>query len=372
VRATGLSAQSVGDIIRVLLEQGLIEETGAEPQPGLGRHPIGVRIRPRGALAFGCSIERDRADGAWIDLTGAIVVSQSIHCEPGEEPDKTIARIEDLYRSLTARLTDADGPRLPVIGLAMPGPIDPVSQRLVNPPNFAHWQGVDPRSLFSADWPLPVQIENAATAAAIGEAWQSRTVLTNFLYCHWGVGIGGGLVLDLETYRGTTGNALEFGHIPVVLGGATCGCGARGCLEAEASVAALCRQAQEAGLSGTFGELVERAPDEPVLAALFERAGQLLAQALVGAVNLFDVDTVVLGGQHLLQAAQWLLPAARQALAERPIAREVRPVTVLCSELGEAAGAVGAASAVLDRLLPSDATTPAAGMGPAGRQRGPL
>jgi predicted NBD/HSP70 family sugar kinase len=373
VRATGLSAQSVGDIIRVLLEQGLIEETGAEPQPGLGRHPIGVRIRPRGALAFGCSIERDRADGAWIDLTGAVVVSQSIHCEPGEEPDKTIARIEDLYRSLTARLTDADGPRLPVIGLAMPGPIDPVSQRLVNPPNFAHWQGVDPRELFSAGWPLPVQIENAATAAAIGEAWQSRTVLTNFLYCHWGVGIGGGLVLDLETYRGTTGNALEFGHIPVVLGGATCGCGARGCLEAEASVAALCRQARDAGFPGTFEELIEQAADEPVLAALFERAGQLLAQALVGAVNLFDVDTVVLGGQHLLQAAQWLLPAARQALAEWPIAREVRPVTVLCSELGEAAGAVGAASAVLDRLLPSgaDATAPGSGAGPAGRQRGP-
>jgi len=353
VRATGLSAQSIGDIIRGLLDQGLIEETGAEPQQALGRHPIGVRIRPRGALAFGCNIERDRVDGAWIDLTGAVVANQSVRYEQGEDPHKTIGRIEALFDNLTARLTAADGPRLPVIGLAVPGPIDPRNQRLVNPPNFAHWEGVDPRALFSAGWQLPILCENAATAAAIGEAWQSRSVLTNFLYCHWGVGVGGGLVLELETYRGTTGNALELGHIPVVPGGEACGCGGRGCLEAEASVAAICRQAHAAGFDGSFEDLLGRAPDDPVLSALLERAGQLLAQALVGAVNLFDVDTVVLGGHHLMQAAQWLVPAATQALADWPIAREVRPVTVLCSELGEAAGAVGAASAVLDRLLPS-------------------
>ena len=364
VRATGLSAQSIGDIIRGLLDLGLIEETGAERQQALGRHPIGVRIRPRGALAFGCNIERDRVDGAWIDLTGAVVVSQSVPYEPGEEPDKTIGRIEQLHATLSGQLTSSDGPRLPVIGLAVPGPIDPRTERLVNPPNFPHWEGVDPRALFSAGWQLPVQIENAATAAAIGEAWQSRKVLTNFLYCHWGVGIGGGLVLELETYRGTTGNALELGHIPVVPGGARCGCGGYGCLEAEASVAAIGRQAAQTGFGGSFEDLLSRAPHDAALAGLLERAGQLLAQALVGAVNLVDVDTVVLGGYHLLQAADWLIPPVRQTLADWPIAREVRPVTVLCSELGEAAGAVGAASAVLDRLLPS-------GSDPAGLVPGP-
>ena len=368
VRATGLSAQSIGGIIRVLLQQGLIEETGAEPQPGLGRYPIGVRIRPRGALAFGCNIERDRIDGAWVDLTGAVVASQSVRFEPGEEPRTTIGRIETLHDSVTSRLADADGPRLPVVGLAMPGPIDPQSQRLVNPPNFAQWEGIDPRSLFSASWRLPVHVENAATAAAIGEAWQSRGVLTNFLYCHWGVGIGGGLVLDLETYRGTTGNALELGHVPVVPDGAPCGCGSRGCLEAEASVAAVCRQAHATGFRGSFDDLISQAPSEPALAGLLERAGRLLAQALVGAVNLFDVDTVVLGGYHLLQTAEWLVPRVTTTLATWPIARDLRPVTVMCSGLGEAAGAVGAASAVLDRLLPPGAE---AGFGVQASLRGP-
>jgi predicted NBD/HSP70 family sugar kinase len=364
VRATGLSAQSIGDIIRGLLDQGLIEETGAAPQAGLGRHPIGVRIRARGALAFGCNIERDRIDGAWIDLTGSAVVSQTFRYPQGEEPNRTIGRIEDLYASLSRELAGSgqDGPRLPVVGLAVPGPIDADGQRLVNPPNFPHWEGVDPLALFSSDWQHPILVENAATAAAIGEAWQSRNVLTNFLYCHWGVGIGGGLVIDLETYRGTTGNALELGHIPVIGNGAACGCGARGCLEAEASVAAICRQASAVGFTGTFEDILVAAPTTPPLGDILERAGRLLARALVGAVNLFDVDTVVLGGYHLLQAADWLVPAATEALRDWPIARDIRPVRVRCSELGEAAGAVGAASAVLDRLLPSGMAASAASL----------
>jgi predicted NBD/HSP70 family sugar kinase len=355
VGVTGLSAQSVGDIIRGLIEQGLVEETGAEPRPGLGRHPIGVAIRPRGALAFGCNIERDRIDGAWIDLSGTPVVSEIVHYPLGEEPSLTIRRVEDLYGRLTGRLGAAEhpDPRLAAVGLGMPGPIDGQRQRLVNPPNLPHWEGMEPRALFSPAWNLPIFLENAATAAALGEAWQSRNELRSFLYCHWGVGIGGGLVLDLETYRGATGNAVELGHVGVVPGGAACACGGRGCLEAEASVAAICLRAAALGFDADFDQVLALAPGEPALAALLERSGELLAQALVGSINLFDVDTVVLGGHHLQQAAGWLVGPVERELRDRPMRREVRKVSVVCSALGEAAGAVGAASTVFDRLLPS-------------------
>ncbi|HUC59897.1 MAG TPA: ROK family transcriptional regulator [Streptosporangiaceae bacterium] len=356
VGVTGLSAQAIGDIIRGLIEQGLIEETGAEPRPGLGRHPIGVRVRPLGALAFGCNIERDRIDGAWIDLSGTPVVSETVRYPLGEEPAQTIRRVEDLYHRLTSRLETPAETRLPAIGLGMPGPIEPRAQRLVNPPNLPHWEGMEPRALFSGDWDLPVFLENAATAAALGEAWQSRNELRNFLYCHWGVGIGGGLVLDLETYHGTTGNAVEFGHVPVVPEGAACACGGRGCLEAEASVAAICAEAATLGFAADFDQIIELAPEEPGLGALLDRAGDLLAQALVGAINLFDVDTVVLGGHHLQQASRWLTGPVERALRDQPMRRGVSEVKVVCSALGEAAGAVGAASTVFDRLLPSPRT----------------
>lgn len=354
VRLTGLSGQSVGVIVGRLLDQGLVEETGVSPKSGVGRNPIGVRIRPNGALAFGCNIERDRIDGAWIDLNGDVVLSGSDFFAQGEEPVRTIQRVEELYLRLTDALPVAQSDNmLPAIGLGVPGPIDPISQALVNPPNFPHWEGIDPRFLFSSNWTMPIFCENSSTAAALGEAWQSRTNLNNFLYCHWGVGIGGGLVINLDTFRGTTGNALELGHVPVVTNGAPCDCGSRGCLEAEASVAAICRQASEIGLGDDFDQIVALARSEPLLAEILNRAGQLLAQALLGTVNLFDVDTVVIGGHHFRQVSDWLLPPVETAIQSFAMRRNVRPVTVQYSIVDEAAGAVGAASVVFDKLLPT-------------------
>jgi predicted NBD/HSP70 family sugar kinase len=357
VHRLSLSAQSVGAIIRRLLDQGLVEETGSEPQRGVGRNPMGVAIRARGALAFGCNVERDRIDGAWIDLSGAVVTAETVHYPQGEEPQLTIRRIEQLFQRLSSRpeLGDDAGVRLAAVGLGLPGPIDRDKERLVNPPNFPHWEGVDPRAHFSDDWALPVYCENSATAAALGEAWQARNELTNFLYCHWGIGIGGGLVIDLQTFQGASGNAVELGHVPVVSeDGALCGCGARGCLEAEASVAALVRQAAAFGVQADPDELLLRAADDPRIGALLERAGRLLAQALLGAANLFDVDAVVLGGGHLLQAERWLVAPVETALRENAIRRGIRPIVVRRSDMGELAGAVGAASVVFDKLLPSD------------------
>lgn len=351
---TGLSGQSVGLIVGRLLEQGLVEETGVEPQAGVGRHPIGVKICPGGALAFGCNIERDRIDGAWIDLSGAPVVSGSVSFKQGEEPERTIQRVEALFARLSQAITSPDDVnKLPAIGLGLPGPIDPLTQALVNPPNFPHWEGIDPRTLFSPSWTTPIFCENSATAAALGEAWQSRTEFSNFLYCHWGVGIGGGLVIDLNTYRGSTGNALELGHVPVVANGASCGCGSRGCLEAEASMAAICRQASELGFSDNIDEIVVLAPTEPRIAEILLRSGRLLAQALLGAVNLFDVDSVVIGGHHFQQVSDWLLPPVETAVRDLAMRHLVRPVTLRYSTVGEAAGAVGAASVVFDKLLPT-------------------
>lgn len=358
---TGLSAQAIGTTVRRLLQLGLVEETGPEARAGLGRHPVGVAIRPEGAHAFGCSVERDRIDAVWIDLDGVPVAGENVAIVPGEEPRRTVARIERLHARLTAKagLDAARGIVLPAIGLGLPGPIDFTAGRLVNPPNFPHWEGIAPRAVFSESWTHPVLLENSATAAALGEAWRSRGELTNFLYCHWGLGVGGGFVSDFETYRGQTGSGLELGHIVVVPGGARCGCGGNGCLEAEASVSALCRQATELGFGSDFDDLVARTGSELELARLFDRAADLLGQALVGGVNLFDVDKVVLGGHHLQAVADRFVPRVAAALRDYPLRRVIRPVALECSALGEAAGAIGAASVVFDALLPSDVRPPA-------------
>lgn len=118
-------------------------------------------------------------------------------------------------------------------------------------------------------------------------------------------------------------------------------------------MAALCRQSMDLGLTENFDEIVFLASREPVIEDLLIRAGYLLAQALLGAVNLFDVDAVVIGGHHFQQVSKWLLPPVENAMGELTMRHEVRPVSVKYSTLGEAAGAVGAASVVFDKLLPA-------------------
>jgi predicted NBD/HSP70 family sugar kinase len=115
---------------------------------------------------------------------------------------------------------------------------------------------------------------------------------------------------------------------------------------------ALCRQSMDLGFTDNFDEIVFLATREPLIENMLIRAGLLLAQALLGAVNLFDVDTVVIGGHHFQQVSTWFLPPVEAAMSDLTMRREVRPVNVKYSTLGEAAGAVGAASVVFDKLLP--------------------
>ena len=117
---------------------------------------------------------------------------------------------------------------------------------------------------------------------------------------------------------------------------------------------AVCRQAMGLGFTNSFDEIVFLATREPLIEELLIRAGFLLAQALLGAVNLFDVDAVVIGGHHFQQVSKWLLPPVEAALNDLTMRREVRSVSVKYSTLGEAAGAVGAASVVFDKLLPAN------------------
>ena len=261
----------------------------------------------------------------------------------------TLQQIADAVQSLLNR----DPLRDKVIGLGIgtPGPIDRSSGTMVNPPHFPGWAGVAPGAILAEKLGLPVVVDNDATAAAVGEAWRLRGEQPTFLYCRWGVGIGGGLIRDAEVFPGLTGNVMELGHIVVNPQGTLCHCGAMGCLEAEASWWAFRRTAAmwgAADVSDIAGLIASRV----WVRKWFSRAAAYLGQALTTAVNLLDVDRVVIGGYHFEQIETWLLPTIQEWLAAYAFRRNVRAVAVQPSDLGEKAGAIGAATLVFQRWLP--------------------
>ncbi len=346
---TGLSAQTVGVIVRRLLDSQVIVETGPTAHGKVGKQPIGLAINPEGALAVGCNIERDGADITLVDLAGQVRQETTLPFAAEMAAVSALHQIAKVVQSLL----DQDPLHDKVIGLGIgtPGPIDPVSGAMVDPPHFAGWEGVAPGTILTQNLHLPVVVDNDATAAAVGEAWRLRGEQPTFLYCRWGVGIGGGLIRDAEVFPGLTGNVMELGHIVVNPQGTLCHCGAMGCLEAEASWWALMRTAALWGQTDV-SDIAGLVASQSWVGSWFSRAANYLGQALTTAVNLMDVDRVVIGGYHFEQVQNWLLPTIQDWLAAYAFRRKVRPVQVQPSDLGEKAGAIGAATLVFQRWLP--------------------
>jgi predicted NBD/HSP70 family sugar kinase len=355
-----LSAQSVGRIVRDLLDAGLVEEVSMDRAAGPGAPRIGLRLRPDGAYALGFGLERDLLTGVLLDMGARVRWQMSLATPAGQPAADLLRRIEQEVLSVFGQPEFAGcRARLCGLGIAAPGPLNCATGTIVGPPNFPQWQHVDVARELGRALDLPVVMENNASAAAIGTKWQLRRGPDPFLYCYWGVGIGGGLVVDDEVYLGLTGNAMEIGHVVVNPGGRRCDCGGVGCLEAEASVAAILADAARYGEFGSLDEVVAAAARPGPLAGILHRAAELLAMALLTVVNLVDVDEVIIGGEHFRSVKQIFVPVIRAALTGRAFRRPIAATEVTVSGL-EAANAVGAAALVFQTLLRSGAQKPPA------------
>jgi predicted NBD/HSP70 family sugar kinase len=357
---TGLSAQAMGAIVRGLLEMGLIEELPMARREGPGAPATGIQLRPDGAFAFGFGLERDSLSGVLVDLSGTRLWQYKRPVEPGEPPADTLASMVTAVRSvlLSSRFRHVAA-RTRGLGVAAPGPINLAEGTIVGPPEFPGWEKVPIVGCLETATRLPVLVDNAASAAALGVEWQMLSTHGSFLYCYWGLGIGGGLVIGREAYRGSTGNVAELGHVIVNENGRPCACGARGCLEAESSAAALLRDACKFGQFSNIEAVAAAAENTPALQQLLEKAAHQMAAALVSAVNLTDVPEVIIGGAHFAAVEKVFMPILRSAMELQVLRRHVSPVALRAAAVGEEANAIGAAALVLHERLPRNASTTA-------------
>jgi glucokinase len=192
---------------------------------------------------------------------------------------------------------------------------------------------------------LAVRVDNDNTCALWGEhlLGAARDV-DDVVLVGLGTGIGGGLLLDGRLARGAHGFAGEIGHMVVARGGIACVCGRSGCWERYASGSALGRLGREAGI-GETGEDVTAAAiaGDTTALAVFDEFADWFAVGLANLVAVLDVSRCVIAG-GVVEAGAVLLDAVRRAFAARIVAPDHRPfVDIVGAELGERAGAVGAA-----------------------------
>ena len=362
---TGLSAQTVSNVTRFLIEAGMIVESGTVVS-GRGKPRTILRLEPGSRFAVGVHIDPAVVTYVLLDLAGTVVASTTTSTPTADDPEQVVrtlaSAIEDLVRT-----SDVDADAVLGVGIASPGPLDVDAGIVLDPPFLPRWKDVPLRDALAEATGHPVLLEKDVTAAAVGEMFLAgESSARNFAFVYFGTGFGVGLVVDHEPVRGTGGNAGDAGHIMVEQGplaGTPDGQGDRGEVGAAVAPERLVRIAAARGLDlGEVKDLgsVDRAWDafaaaidaqDPTALELAAEAGTVMGRAAVVIVNLLDIDRVVFGGPFWSRVAAAALPAARAAITESPILVPKHPVTVVETDRGADVAAVGAACLVLDAAL---------------------
>jgi glucokinase len=269
-------------------------------------------------------------------------VVRSVEC-----PTPKTGSADDVLDAIARLVLELD-PAPKSVGVAIPGEIDPTG-RCWGLPNVPGFKGVDLGRGLSDRLRCPVAVENDATTAALGEYLCGHgTRFPSFLMITLGTGVGGGLVIGGQLYPGANGFAGEIGHINIDPSpdAPLCGCGKRGCLETYTGTAALLRKfAQEGG--GVANEVKDIADSarrgERAGLATFEMMGDALGRGLADIQNTLDLSALVFTG-GISGAFDLIEPSLRAALRKHSFAEPPAEVPLVMSELGSAAGIVGAAS----------------------------
>lgn len=271
-------------------------------------------------------------------------------------PAHVVARIVAMIRESMGEV----GPDAVVgVGIGAPGPLDRHTGVVLETPNLG-WRNVPLRDMVAHETGLPVVLDNDANCATFGEWWLGAgRRFDRLIGLTLGTGIGGGIVLAGEVYRGASDSAGEVGHMSVDFDGRLCACGSRGCVEAYASGSAIAARALEGiadGARSALGARVVSDPDgvtaEAVCRAaeagddyailVLDETARILAVAVANLVNLFNPDAVVIGG-GVAAAGDLLFQPLRDEVDRRTFRSARSACRIMPAALPDIAGVIGAA-----------------------------
>ena len=311
-------------------------------------------------LAIGVDLGATTIKTGLVNNSGEILYQTKL---PSRALDGPGAVVEQIAASIRDALNHTNGKETVGIGIGAPGVVG--SDGVVkSPPNFNAWDVFPLAREVQNIFNTTVRIENDANAAALAEArFGAGKEHKDFLFVIWGTGVGGGIILDGELYRGTTGGAGEIGHMCIDYNGPQCNCGSRGCVEAFVG---------QRYLSQRTAERLKRHPDSRILQLvggnieniepyyiaqaahegdtlakeILVEAGTLLGVALGGVMNIFDLRVSIIGG-GVSGAGEFVFEAIRNSV-QAHVLKHMRPeIRVLPAKLGNSAGILGAAGLVL-------------------------
>ncbi|MFF4830326.1 ROK family protein [Streptomyces sp. NPDC001315] len=355
-QVTGLSRATVGQRLERLFRAGWLREGAGGPvdSPLGGRPSITLEFDDAHAVVLAADLDTRHARAAVLTLTGEILAEHSGTLVIEDGPDAVLGELGRWFAELLEKAGHRAG-EVCGIGLAVPGPVDSETGRVVQPPIMPGWDGYDITGRLARAFTehtgaqrVPVLVDNDANLMAYGEQRTGHPDCSAFMLVKVSTGIGAGVVVDGSVYRGIDGGAGDIGHIRVGAE-ALCRCGSYGCLAAVASGGAVARRLAEAGLPAASGSDVRDllAAGHPEATALAREAGRRVGDVLATVVTLLNPGVLMIAGDL---AGTPFLTGVRELLYQRALPRSTARLDVVTSRLGERAGLVGAGAMVVEYL----------------------
>ncbi|GII28045.1 ROK family protein [Planotetraspora mira] len=345
---TGLSAATVSNMTGDLLGENVIVEAGQVDSDG-GRPRVLLRVNPEFGFAVGVDVGEThvRVELFDLDMKERAKVEYALRTARHE--------VELVVRHILAGIDVvlAEGgvttQQVLGVGVGVPGIVESGPDGLVQAKTFG-WEGVPLKALLRQGTSLPLFVDNGAKTMGQAELWfGSGRGAGNAVIVFLGSGIGATLVTDGTTYRGAASAAGELGHVKVTIGGRTCRCGGRGCLEAYAGAE---------GILDRAGIRVDAADEEKALTGLLEQGSPVVDETiaylgigLANMIHLFDPERVVIGGWAGLILGRHRLDDIRAVVAENCLVHPLPSDAIVLGSLGPDAVALGAAALVVEDFL---------------------
>lgn len=290
------------------------------------------------------------------DEKGGMIAQERINTPRERGPEAVLSEIVSAAKLLLCR-ANLSAIDIKAIGVGCGGPLEREKGIIVTAPNLSGWENLAIAEYFTNMLSAPTYIDNDVNLAALGEARRGHGVGRDPLaYFNIGTGIGGGIIIDGQLYRGC-GNAGEFGHQIILPDGPDCLCGRRGCLEALASGTSIARRAREylasvpesailryaGGIESVSAEHIALAArdGDPLALQIWQETGEYVGLGVANVVNILHPRLVVVGG-GVVKVGDILLEPIRRTLLDRAMVELVRDVELLPSLLGDQAGIIGA------------------------------
>jgi glucokinase-like ROK family protein len=348
----------------------LVIET--EPaRSGLGRRPVPLEIRSNAAYLAGVDLGSIYLRAVITDINGKILHSYQAPTRMQEGRKRVLERalhfVHDAINASGLSRSEIKG-----MGIAHSGVIDRDAGLVLSYPRpglMTDWKNTPLRQIFQDEFNVPCLLEDSIRTTTTAEkCFGLGRELNNFLYINVGMGIGAGLFLDGNLYRGAGGSAGEFGHITADENGPLCSCGNNGCLEAQASCGAIiqaARTAMEQGIDSKIRDLaagdLERVSIELIAQAaaendslafrVLQKAASYIAIGLADLVNLLNPKVMIFGGALFREAPQLLTDPVRRIIKQRSLEKSANEVQLHVSRLGAEAGALGASRLIAEQIL---------------------